>query len=126
MPHQCVSCKKYYEDGASQILSGCTCGAKLFFFIRKEVLNEAAKTVDGINDREKRQIEEDVYDMIGLDPEKDRPVVLDFESIRVAKSGKYEIDLVNLFKKDPVIFKLDDGKYVIDIQSTFEQFRKKR
>ena len=35
------------------------------------------------------------------------------------------ICLVNLFKKDPLVFKVQDGKYIIDVQSTFEQFKKK-
>ena len=44
------------------------------------------------------------------------PVILDIESIRVVSPGKYEIDVVNLFNKDrPVIFKVSDGKYIIDL-----------
>ncbi len=47
--------------------------------------------------------------------------MLDIESIRVLKPGKYEIDLVSLFKKEPVIFKIEDGKYMIDIQESFKK-----
>ena len=28
MPHQCVRCGEFYEDGSNQILSGCKCGGK--------------------------------------------------------------------------------------------------
>ena len=126
MPHQCVRCNNFYEDGSSQILKGCTCGAKLFFYIKKEKLEQAKKELAlNLNDEDKQQIEHDVLEMVGTtDPEV--PVVLDFESIRVLKPGKYEIDLVHLFKGEPLIFKLDEGKYVIDLAETFEQMRKKK
>ena len=54
------------------------------------------------------------------------PVVLDFESIRVIEPGKYELDLVQLFNGAPLIFKLEEGKYVIDIAESFERLRKSK
>lgn len=50
------------------------------------------------------------------------PVILDIESVRAIGSGKFEIDLVNLFRKDrPLIYKLEEGKYIIDLASTLKQ-----
>ena len=44
---------------------------------------------------------------------------MDLESVRVIKPGKFEIDIVNLFSKNrPLIYKLEEGKYVIDLAST--------
>lgn len=69
-------------------------------------------------------MEQDVYDIIGNEIDKDLPVVLDIESINVLKPGKYELDLVNLFKaKQPLIYKLDDGKYVVDVIETFKKLK---
>ena len=76
-----------------------------------------------LNEDEKKQIEKDVYDLIDI-KDKDAPVILDLESIKIVKPGKYEIDLVHLFKGDPLIFKIADGKYIIDIAETFRQMRK--
>lgn len=74
---------------------------------------------------QKKQIEEDVREMVGA-PNEDTPVVLDFEAIRVTKPGSYELDIVKLFQQDqPVVFKLEDGKYVIDIGASFEKLRKR-
>ncbi len=74
---------------------------------------------------EKEKMESDALELVGEDtPEK--PVVLDLESIRILKPGKFEIDLIDLFKKEPLIFKLEEGKYVIDIASTFESKGKKK
>lgn len=53
--------------------------------------------------------------------ELDNPVILDMESIRVLQPGKYELDLVHLFKKDPLIIKLDEGKYMIDLPQAFKK-----
>jgi predicted nucleic acid-binding Zn-ribbon protein len=45
---------------------------------------------------------------------------LDLESIRVIRPGKFEIDLINLFtKKRPLIYKLEEGKYIIDLSTSF-------
>ena len=125
MPHQCIRCSKLYDDGATEILKGCSCGAKLFFFIKKEKLAEARKEIQlTLNEVDKVRVEEDVLNMIGA-REDTAPVVLDFEAVRVLKPGKYELDLVHLFRGDPLIFKLADGKYIIDVASTFQTLKKK-
>ena len=125
MPHQCVRCSTIYEDGASEILKGCSCGARLFFYIKKERLEDAQKELEAnLSVEQKQQIEEDVFDMLNID-KPEVPVILDFESIRILQPGKYELDLVHLFKGDPLIFKLAEGKYVIDVAETFARMRKK-
>ena len=128
MPHQCVRCNKFYDDGAREILEGCNCGGKLFFFIKQEKLEKIKKekALIKLTQNEKKQIEQDVFDMVGSDIEKDQPVVLDFESIRIMKPGQYEIDLVQLFKGEPLIFKLDEGKYIIDLVESFKQLSDKK
>ena len=45
-------------------------------------------------------------------------VFLDIESVRLLGEGKYEIDVVSLFnKKKPIIYKIEEGKYIIDLSS---------
>ena len=124
MPHQCVKCNNFYEDGAQEILKGCSCGGKLFFYIRKSALKKSQEVTEKLTIEDKEQIEKDVFDLIGEKVEKDQPVVLDFESIKVMKPGKYEIDLVHLFKNEPLIYKLEDGKYLIDIPQSFRKKKK--
>ena len=127
MPHQCVRCNTFYEDGAREILNGCSCGGKLFFFIKKEKLDELKKMSEeaALTKKEKEQIEHDIFDLVGSDIDRDQPVILDIEAIRVMRPGKYEVDLVHLFKNEPLIFKLEDGKYMIDLVQSFDRFRKK-
>jgi len=123
MPHRCVRCGIVYDDTNDVVFKGCPCGGKLFLFLRKEHLKnnkpEIKLTVEQLS-----QVEEDVFDMIGAQ-ERDRPVVLDFESVNVVQPGKYELDLVQLFKGAPLIFKLQEGKYIIDIAESFKTLRKK-
>jgi len=114
-----------YEDGASEILKGCSCGARLFFYIKKEKLEQATKDIQvSLGPEQKQQIEQDVYAMLDVE-QPDIPVVLDFETIRILQPGKYELDLVHLFKGDPLIFKLADGKYMIDVAETFARLKRK-
>ena len=124
MPHQCVRCNKFYEDGAKEILKGCSCGARLFFYIKKERLEEAKKVTEKLTKEEKKEVEKDVLDLVDLDMAKEKPIVLDLESIKIMKPGKYELDLVRLFKGEPLIFKLEEGKYIIDIPESFKKIKK--
>jgi hypothetical protein len=126
MPHQCVRCHKIYEDGSEEILKGCECGGKLFFYIKKSALDKATVFTEELTNEDKEQIEQDILNIMDIDSIGDVPVVLDFESINVVSQGKFELDLVNLFKKDPLIYRLSDGKYFIDLPQTFRSSEKER
>jgi len=65
MPHQCVRCGNLYDDGSKEILSGCSCGAKLFFYIRKERLQQAKEITQNLSNDDKKQIEKDVFNIMG-------------------------------------------------------------
>lgn len=133
MPHQCVHCGKVYPDAAKELLTGCTCSSRFFYFIKKEyydkinkeiadsLTNEIQDKISEIDKMDKIKMEKDVRDIIGVSEKEDIPVILDLESIRVLKPGKFEIDVVNLFnKKRPLIYKLEEGKYIIDLASTLK------
>lgn len=120
MPHQCVRCSKLYPDGSQELLKGCECGGRFFFFIKKESLKEAKKITENLSMQDKKQIETDILDIVGEKLDDDKPIVLDLESIKVLKPGKYELDLVDIFKGRPLVYKLEEGKYIIDIASTFD------
>lgn len=122
MPHQCVRCGAMYEDGSQELIKGCACGAKFFFFMKKKDIDEVTNLTTKLTTEERQELESDVLDLVG-EKEPEKPVILDLESIRVLKPGKFEIDLVDLFKGKPLVYKLEDGKYIIDIVSTFKSTR---
>jgi len=123
MSHQCVHCGKIHPDGSEAILKGCTCGSHFFYFIRKDYADklkseEIQEKIEEIESYDKKKIERDVRQIIGISEKEDIPVILDLESVRVLGPGKFEIDVVNLFnKKRPLIYKLEEGKYIIDLSS---------
>ncbi len=126
MPHQCIHCGTIYDDGDEAILKGCrVCGGKVFFYISQKKLEKMKELQKKLSQEEKKEIEKDVKDLIG-DVKEDMPIVLDLETIQIEEPGKYDIDLVKLFKKEGVIYKIEEGKYIIDIPTTlYNLFSKK-
>ncbi len=124
MPHQCVRCNTFYDDGSNEILKGCSCGAKLFFYVKKDALERSKKMLDTVaklSDPQKIEMEKDVLDLMGDTRDEDLPVILDLEAIRVLEPGKFELDLVKLFKKDPLVYQIGSGKYIIDLATLFKE-----
>lgn len=118
MPHQCVHCSEIYPIASKELIEGCSkCNGHFFFYVREDQVNKARENPIEIPKEEKKKIEKDVREISGITDE-DTPVILDLESIRVTGDGKYEIDVVNLFSKKPVVYKLEEGKYLIDIASS--------
>ncbi|MEK6885644.1 MAG: Zn-ribbon containing protein [Nanoarchaeota archaeon] len=135
-----MHCGKVFADGSKELIAGCSCGSHFFYFIKKEYyekltqkvkedldpqinkeLSELKTTLAEINKVDKAKMEKDVREIIGVSEQEEVPVILDLESIRVIKPGKFEIDIVNLFnKKRPLIYKLEEGKYIIDLASTLK------
>lgn len=122
MPHQCVKCSRIIPIGSKELIEGCAdCQGRFFFYIREEQLEKIKENPIEIPEEEKESIEKDIREIAGITDEYS-PVILDLESVRSVGSGKFEIDLVNLFnKKRPLIYKLEEGKYMIDLASTFNK-----
>jgi predicted nucleic acid-binding Zn-ribbon protein len=118
MPHQCTKCSRIIPAGSKEILSGCAkCGSHFFFYIRDDQIEKMKETPIEIPNEDLNKIEKDIRELAGI-VEPNAPVILDLESIRVVGSGKYEIDVVNLFdNKKPIIYKMDEGKYIIDLSN---------
>ena len=55
-----------YGDASNKIIEGCTCGGKLFFYIKKSALEKRENEEQIIlSKKDKEQIEKDVYDILG-------------------------------------------------------------
>ena len=121
--HQCVRCSRLYDDGSSVILKGCLdCGGKFFFFVKKEALKEIQEATSQLTAEDKERIEHDVLDIIGTHD--DTPIILDLASINILKPGKFELDISRLFRKEPMVYRLEEGKYIIDLAETFKKIDK--
>ena len=129
MAHQCVHCKEMYPVGSKVLIEGCTtCKGKFFFYIRDDQVEKIKANIleenpINIPEAEKKQIEKDIREIAGIE-DMDTPVVLDIESVRAIGKGKFEIDLINLFdKKKPIIYRLEEGKYIVDLPTTLQKGR---
>ena len=122
MPHQCVRCSRIIPAGSKELLEGCSeCGSHFFFYIKDEQFQEIMHQPIELPIEDKHQVEKEIREMAWI-IEETTPVILDVESVRVTAAGKYEIDLVNLFnRKRPLIYKIEEGKYIIDLASTLQQ-----
>lgn len=121
MPHQCVRCSRIIPAGSKELLEGCNnCKSHFFFYLKDEQIKKIKEHPIEISEEDKKQVEKDIREMAGI-TEEDTPVILDLESVRAVGPGKFEIDLVNLFRKErPLIYKLEEGKYIIDLASTLK------
>lgn len=120
--HQCVHCGKMYPAGSRELLEGCKeCGGHFFFYIKEEQLKKLENNPVQIPAEEIKKVEKDIRELAGV-TEEATPVILDIESVRAAGDGKYEIDIVNIFnKKRPLIYRVEEGKYIIDLSSTLSK-----
>jgi predicted nucleic acid-binding Zn-ribbon protein len=128
MPHKCVHCGKLIGAGSKELLDGCTsCGGRFFFYLREEWLKKEQQVkeeiekqvgdIEKLSPEEKEKVEADVREILNVEDDEE-PVILDIESVRVISPGKFEIDLTALLNKKPVVFKLQEGKYMIDLESS--------
>ncbi len=120
MPHQCVHCSKILDMGSKEILEGCdSCGGKFFFYIKDDQAERIRLSRDELipefNSVDKTKIEADVRSILKIEDE-EKPVILDLESVRVLGPGRFELDIVSLMNRRPIVFKVSEGKYLIDIE----------
>ena len=109
------------QPGSKEILEGCLeCGGKFFFYSRdeqaKRIEEEKKIPIPEFDTIDKTKVEEDVRSILKIQ-DNDKPVILDLEAVRITNPGKYEIDLVSLINRRPIVFKIQEGKYIIDIES---------
>ena len=84
----------------------------------QKALDKVKKISAELTKEDRIQIEEDIKEIVDVKDD-DSPIYLDIESVRVLKPGKYELNLVDLFKGEPVVYKYGNGKYIIDLASAF-------
>jgi len=121
MANKCTKCGKLHDDEAPYLLTkGCdACGGRFFFFVRDEFAAEMNKEVAQISKKEMKEIERDIREIAPIKEKqkKDDTVILDFEAICVIKPGKYRINVETLLKQRPIVVRVGNGKYEIDISS---------
>jgi predicted nucleic acid-binding Zn-ribbon protein len=111
MQHKCTICGTVYKHGADEILNGCTCGNKLFYFVKDK---KNKKTVNDVGC---------FYEM--EDDDSNEIIVFDLETINIKGPGKYELDLNALLNNNGLVYRYADGKYSIDLLENLKVTKKK-
>ena len=127
MPHKCTRCGQIYDDKAQQLITdGCTCGSRVFLFLRPDYAGTKDKTVEVLKEKQLTR-----QDMEWLDREfnkklekENRILTLDVENVSRIDEGKFELNLQSLMKGEPIIIKAKNGVYYIDIEYAMRPKRK--
>lgn len=106
--HKCVRCGTQYGNNAKELLAGCSCGSRVFVFL-KEGSAPASESVE--------------EDFSWLEQElsflsKEKPVSVDAdaaENLKILEKGSYELDVKSLMGGNPLVVKSDKGIYYIKI-----------
>ena len=104
MPHKCVRCGKEYSNKSPELLNGCSCGSRVFLYLR-EGTKQKQQDVSWLEN-----------DFKELSSEK--PVVIDddaIENIRVVGRGRYELDINSLMRGKQIVVKSDKEVYYIKL-----------
>ncbi|HEV8289666.1 MAG TPA: Zn-ribbon containing protein [Candidatus Norongarragalinales archaeon] len=119
MAHKCVRCATVFENNSPQLLSGCSCGSRVFLFV-KDTPGEA---IEG--EGQKFSPEEAKWLEKELEPfTAEHAVTLEtdaVENVRIVEQGSYVLNIKSLMSGDPVVVKSDKGVYYL----RFPALRKK-
>ncbi len=138
MPHKCVSCSKVYPNSSPELLKGCTCGSRIFLYLRnddvsiKEAMDsglsaviesgkvkELARTqpvsveLVSPDDAEAQRMGEYLGVQPAANSRKEQPA----ENITVIDRGEYELDISSLMAGDPLVVRSQNGIYYLKIPS---------
>lgn len=116
MNHKCTACGKLFEKDSNEILSGCTCGSKRFYFVKAQAPQKNKKTIQESEMQYFYELEDD---------ENNEIVVFDLEAVNIKCPGKYEVDINSLLNNNGVVYRYAEGKYSIDLEENLK-VRKKR
>lgn len=121
MPHKCARCDKVYANTATELIKGCGCGSRVFLFMKgaDEEFNDQRLVAEDLDWIEKRL-------GAGATRGKDKTLHLDVENLLRIEKGKYRLNIASLMKGDPLVVKVRDGVYYIDIPYSMKKKGKRK
>ncbi len=111
MSHQCVRCSRSYPSNSPELMKGCSCGSRVFLFLKENLSAEAALVVK--KESQYAWLEEEMAYL-----SKDKTVVIDadaVENLRILEQGTYELDLPSLMKGEPLVIRSDKDVYYVKL-----------
>jgi len=98
-------------------MNGCICGARVFLFLRQTEGRTEEETIEKLKGQELEESDLEWLDKrLGKElEESDKTIHLDVENLLRLGKGKYRLDIASLMKGDPLVIKVRNGVYYIDI-----------
>jgi len=135
MPHICARCAKVYDDGASELISGCDCGSRVFAYKRGQ---GGKKPPAGKPDVKKPKVtkkpkkkpakEPASKDLEWIDKEygdklkkAGKTVSFDVANMERVAEGRFQLDVGSLMSGKPVVVKAEEGVYYIDLPQAMKK-----
>lgn len=105
--HKCVRCSTIYQNNAKELLSGCSCGARVFVFLKE------GKAAEELSEEDYSWLEAEFKSLA-----KNKPVSVDADSaenLKILEKGSYELDVKSLMGGNPLVVKSEKGIYYIKV-----------
>ena len=111
MVHICAACGRVYPDSSEEILNGCSCGGKKFYFERPDRQRKRSAPAPPAPEPEPEPAPEKTES--GETDRFDR-----VESIRIIAPGTYELNIEKMAQSDERVVGLgQEGSYALDLLS---------
>lgn len=128
MPHKCARCEKIYDSKSRELLEGCSCGSRLFLFLRDKPGRTQEQAVKELRTKKVKE-----SDLQWLDKEfGDRlaggkgTIRLDVENMIRVDEGKFTLDIASLMSGSPIVVRAEEGVYYIDIPYAMKPKKRRR
>lgn len=122
MSHKCTKCGVIYEDGSRELLDGCSCGSRVFLYMKGPGAKEALAEQE-IREKDLEWLDREFSDKLEREG---RTISIDIGNVVRLSEGKFNLDLHSLMKGDPIVIKAKDGVYYIDIEYAMKQKRPRK
>ncbi|HIJ99599.1 TPA: hypothetical protein H1011_02130 [archaeon] len=123
--HKCLKCGEKFEEDDVPVVSGCSCGGRMFLLLRgdedeeraDEIYEELSEKIEEIKELPETQ-EEKPEKSPDKTPETENPK-FGVETIRIKRPGVYEINIEALMKGRPIVVRQREGSFIISLPSIF-------
>ena len=120
--HQCLKCKTMFANEDVPIIDGCSCGSKLFLFVKhkgdvklaEKYRPQLEAKIEEIDVQQKRERTKPASKSSAEKPK------FGVETIKVHDIGVYSIHLDALMKGAPIVVLAKGGSYIISFPTLFE------
>ncbi|HEX54510.1 MAG: hypothetical protein DRO94_04725 [Candidatus Altiarchaeales archaeon] len=126
MPHKCARCGRIYDDRAPELMNGCSCGARVFLYLREKPGRTREKTIEKLKSSEISEKDIEILNEKFANELKNlnKTISLDIENLLRVSEGKYILDIASLMRGDPIVIKEREGVYYIDIPYSMKKKRR--